>query len=107
MARFIVDEDLPRPLARLLRTEGLDAQDVRDIGLRGQTDSEVLRYAVAQHRVLLTADRGFANLLTVPLGSHHGILVVRLPDEVPITKLNVIIVEAIRTLSNDELRGSL
>ena len=107
MARFLVDEDLPRSLARLLRTEGLDAEDVRDIGLRGKTDSEGVRYGVAQHRVLLTADPGFANLLTVPLGSHHGILVARLPNEVPIMKLNAVILEAIRTLSDDELRGSL
>ncbi len=107
MARFLVDEDLPRSLARLLRTEGLDAEDVRDVGLRGKSDSEVLQYAIAQNRVLLTADLGFGNLLTLPLGSHHGILVVRLPNEVPVTGLNAVILKAIRTLSDDEIRGSL
>jgi predicted nuclease of predicted toxin-antitoxin system len=107
MARFLVDEDLPRSLARLLRTEGLDVEDVRDVGLRGKTDSEVLEYAIAQERTLLTADLGFANLLTIPLGSHQGILVARFPNEVPVTRLNAGVLGAIRTLSDDELRGSL
>lgn len=39
MAVFLVDEDLPRSLARLLRAESLDAEDVRDVGLRGKTDA--------------------------------------------------------------------
>jgi len=107
MARFLVDEDLPRSLARLLRTESLDAEDVRDVGLRGKTDSEVLQYAVSHDRVVITADLDFANLLAVPLGSHHGILVARLPNEVPVARLNAVILDAIKALSDDEVRGSL
>jgi predicted nuclease of predicted toxin-antitoxin system len=107
MARFLVDEDLPRSLARLLRAAGLDAEDVRDVGLRGRPDTEVLQSAVAQNRVLLTADLGFANLLALPLGSHPGILVARLRNEVQITTLNAVVLDAIRAFSDDELRGSL
>lgn len=72
-----MDEDLPRSLARALRAEGFDAQDVRDVGFRGKTGTEVPQYAVAQNRTLVTADLGFGNLLTIPLGSHSGILVAR------------------------------
>ena len=107
MTRFLVDEDLPRSLAHLLRTEGLDAEDVRDVGLRGKTDSEVLQYAVSQDRALVTADLDFANLLTVPLGSHRGIVVARLPNELPVTHVNGAIVEAIRALSEGDLSGAL
>jgi predicted nuclease of predicted toxin-antitoxin system len=46
-------------------------------------DTEVLQYAVAENRTLVTSDLGFANLLTIPLGSHSGILVARLPNELP------------------------
>lgn len=107
MARSLVDEDLPRSLVRALRSEGLDAQDVRDVGLRGKTDRELLQYAVAEDRTLVTGDLGFANLLKVPLGSHRGILVARLPNEVAVGTLNAVILDAVRALADEDLRGSL
>lgn len=107
MPRFLVDEDLPRSLARALRAEGFDTQDVRDVGLRGKTDTEVLQYAVAQNRTLVTADLRFGNLLTIPLGSHSGIVVARLPNELPVATLSAVILDAVRALDDEELRGSL
>jgi predicted nuclease of predicted toxin-antitoxin system len=47
MAKFLVDEDLPRSLARELRQAGIDAVDVRDAGLRGRPDPDVLDFAKA------------------------------------------------------------
>lgn len=98
---------MPRSLARALRSGGFDTQDVRDVGLRGKTDTEVLQYAVAESRTLVTADLGFANLLTVPLGSHSGILVARLPNEVSVGTLNTVVLSAVRALADEELRGCL
>jgi len=63
VARFLVDEDLPRSLARDLRAAGLDAQDVRDVGYRGRPDRDAIELAVSEGRVLLTADLGFGNVL--------------------------------------------
>jgi predicted nuclease of predicted toxin-antitoxin system len=40
--KILVDEDMPRPTAGLLHALGIDAIDLRDIGLRGSTDAEVL-----------------------------------------------------------------
>jgi predicted nuclease of predicted toxin-antitoxin system len=45
--RFLVDENLPRSLAKVLRESGFDAVDVRDLGLRGKPDSEIFRAALA------------------------------------------------------------
>ncbi len=39
--RFLIDEDLPRSTDNLLRQYGHEAIDVRDIGLRGATDTEI------------------------------------------------------------------
>ena len=47
MARFLVDEDLPRSLVPQLRAAGIAADDVRDVGLRGRSDDEIFEYAVA------------------------------------------------------------
>jgi predicted nuclease of predicted toxin-antitoxin system len=67
VSAFLVDENLPRSLARQLRESGVEAYDVRDLGLRGRPDTEVLETAVARSLVLLTGDLGFGSLLrTVP-----------------------------------------
>lgn len=88
MPAFLVDEDLPRSLARRLREEGLDAVDVRDVGLRGCPDAAVFAYAQKTRRVVVTGDHGFGNLLAYPVGSHAGILVATFPNETPVTVLN-------------------
>ncbi|HLP46239.1 MAG TPA: DUF5615 family PIN-like protein [Candidatus Kapabacteria bacterium] len=41
MLKFLIDEDLPRSTARLLREMGFVALDVRDCGLRGKTEGEI------------------------------------------------------------------
>jgi predicted nuclease of predicted toxin-antitoxin system len=99
MARFLVDEDLPRSLGPRFRAAGLAAQDVRDLGLRGKSDDEIFAYAVAHGLALLTADVGFGNVLRFPLGTHVGIVVARFPNELSTSALNQAILEAVRELS--------
>lgn len=107
MVAFLVDEDTPRSTARILRQSGFAAEDVRDVGLRGHSDAEVFAYAQEHARAVITADLGFANLLTYPLGSHAGIVVVRIPNEVTIAALNDELLRALAGLRDDELAGSL
>ena len=54
MARILVDEALPRLLAKHLRDARHDAHDVRDLGLRGQPDGRVLREAQDRDAILIT-----------------------------------------------------
>ena len=44
MHRVLVDEDLPRSLAPYLRSDGVDATDVRDVGLRSAPDDTVFAH---------------------------------------------------------------
>jgi predicted nuclease of predicted toxin-antitoxin system len=81
VARFLVDESLPRAVSRTLAAAGHDVVDARDIGLRGADDDAVLARAIAEHRVLVAGDVDFANALRFPPGSHGGIFVLRLPME--------------------------
>jgi predicted nuclease of predicted toxin-antitoxin system len=105
--RFLVDEDLPRSLARVLRAAGHDALDVRDIGLRGRPDQEVFRAAQDRDAVLVSGDRGFANIITHPPGSHAGIVVAHFPNEIPTNTLNTQILSAVQSLEEMEIRGNL
>jgi len=107
MPRFLIDEDLPRSLARLLREAGFSVEDVRDVGLRGRSDDDVFRYATSNSLTLLTGDLGFANILRFPLGTHSGIIVARFPNELPAARLDQVILEGLRSLSDEGFPGSL
>jgi len=107
MPEFLIDEDLPRSLAKALRNAGLSAFHVPDRGLRGASDAAILEHAVTNEVVLLTGDLGFANLLRFPLGTHCGIDVVRFPNEVPASMMAAATAQTLKELSAEELRGSL
>ena len=77
--KFLVDEDLPRSIAPLIVELGYEAEDVRDVGLRGASDSQVAAYAQIHERCLITADKRFANLYQYPPKSYHGLVVLELP----------------------------
>jgi predicted nuclease of predicted toxin-antitoxin system len=77
--KFLVDEDLPRSTAALVEQFGHIALDVRDVGLRGRPDEEVIAYAQQQGCCLLSADWGFANTLAYPPRDYPGIVILELP----------------------------
>jgi predicted nuclease of predicted toxin-antitoxin system len=77
-----VDENIPRSTAPALRDDGHQAVDVRDVGLRGADDVEVFAYAQSMSATLLTADRDFSSALTFRPGTHAGMVVVRIPNQV-------------------------
>jgi predicted nuclease of predicted toxin-antitoxin system len=107
MWSFLIDEDMPRSLAGLLRQAGYSARDVRDEGLRGQSDAVIFAHAQAIQATLITADKGFANAAMFPPGSHQGIIVSRIPDTLPTTLLNQEIVNALAHLAGETLTGLL
>lgn len=81
MARFLIDESLPRAVGRALAAQGHDVLDARDAGLRGAPDERVFDTAVADRRVIVAGDLDFANTLRFRPGSHAGIVVLRLPND--------------------------
>jgi len=107
VATFVIDEDVHRSVAEPLQELGHRVLDVRDHGLRGASDAEVFAFAQEHKAALLTGDLDFANLLAFPLGSHHGILVVRFPNEMSTQKINEELLRELRGLEDEEIEGSL
>jgi predicted nuclease of predicted toxin-antitoxin system len=105
--RFLVDEDLPRSTSRALSQAGHDALDIRDTPLRGHSDREVFDLAQSESRVLVTADRGFGNLFQFPVGTHAGIIVLRVDQSLPSNVMNATLLQALAELKSDELKGAL
>lgn len=105
MPTYLVDENLPRSLAPSLRAAGFEAEDVRDQGLRGKPDTEVLSVAISRGWILVTGDLGFGSL--VRKAPFPGLLLVRLPDEWPVWRINEIIKKALLSLKARDLSGSV
>jgi predicted nuclease of predicted toxin-antitoxin system len=107
LARFVVDEDLPRSTADELRKAGHEAIDVRDAGLRGHSDDDVFVFAQNRSAAIVTADKDFTDIRRFPLSTHHGIVVLRLPNSLPIPSMNAALLSALAGFGDDELEGSL
>jgi predicted nuclease of predicted toxin-antitoxin system len=107
MWKFLIDEDMPRSTAVVLRQAGHSVEDVRDVGLRGRSDQEVFQYAQGQGAIVLTADKGFSNIVRFPLGTHTGILVIRVPNELPTQTVNHEVLRALEDLEGQDLAGLL
>jgi predicted nuclease of predicted toxin-antitoxin system len=102
--RFITDEDVPRSTARVLRDAGFDSVDVRDVGLRGKSDSVIFEYAQRENRLIITCDMGFSNILNFSPSENHGILVVRIPDSEPIDVFNQEVLRAVQEVGDNLAR---
>lgn len=75
-----VDEDLPRVAVWMLRARGHGATGVVEQGMGGWKDSPLWQAVQGEHRFLITADKGFADIRLHPPGSHMGVLLLR-PDQ--------------------------
>jgi predicted nuclease of predicted toxin-antitoxin system len=77
--KFKLDENLPTELVADLAERGHDADTVMDEQLRGAPDPAVVAAANATSRMLLTLDKGIANLQRYPIGPSAGGVLFR-PD---------------------------
>jgi len=57
--KFLLDTDMPRSSAKVIRTIGFEVEDVRDIGMRAAKDREIIEYALENKRIIVTKDTDF------------------------------------------------
>lgn len=107
MLRFLIDENMPRSTARLLEHAGYIARDVRDIGYNATPDSEIFQFAQSIGAAIITRDIGFGSILDYPLGTHAGIVVLRIPTHITTNQLNSMLLGTIEDFADDISAGSL
>jgi predicted nuclease of predicted toxin-antitoxin system len=81
--RFILDENLSPRTSEQLRLGAYDAIHAKEVVLTGASDEEVLQHARQEQRFLITQDKWFADRHANPLGSHAGVILLRLKDSSP------------------------
>jgi predicted nuclease of predicted toxin-antitoxin system len=77
--KFLMDADMPKSNAEVIRSLGFDVEDVRDLGMRYAEDQEIITYALEIDGVVVTRDLDFGSILRYP--NHPGVTILRLPSE--------------------------
>jgi predicted nuclease of predicted toxin-antitoxin system len=91
--RFLVDADLPRSAADVIRRAGHEATDVRDVGRRKADDEEIAAYAMRERICLVTGDFDFADIRNYPPDRYCGIVVLELPRNATASFINELLGE--------------
>lgn len=83
--KSLIDEDLPRSIAQLLKRYGHETYDVRDVGLRGAGDSDIAAYAQGKGLCIITGDYDFADIRNYPPEKYAGIIVLSFPNDASVS----------------------
>ena len=75
MARLYADEQFPLPVVQILRDFGHDVLTVQEAEKTGDSDAEVLAFAVNENRAVLTQNRRHFIRLHLEKPNHDGIIV--------------------------------
>ncbi len=101
-----LDEDLPNATTILLRERGHDAAGVRDQRMGGWDDTRLWNAVQPEGRLLITADKGFADVRTHPPGTHAGVLLLR-PDDDGIAPLIALLESVLESCQLEALKGTV
>lgn len=87
--KFLVDECTGPQVARWLKAQGFCVYSVSDEN-PGVNDSKLVTKAFRERWTVITNDKDFGDLVYREKESHHGIILLRLEDERPQSKINVL-----------------
>lgn len=98
---------MPRSLAPQIAELGFSVQDVRNIGLRGYPDSEVMDAAISADAIIITRDREFANPKSWSEDFMVGIIFINLSDDTPATTVIARVLEFLKNRLPVSLLGAI
>jgi len=103
--KFLVDECLPQRVADLLNTAGHDAINVVECGMRGAPDEEVLRKAVEDGRILISADTDFGEILARSQDRTPSVILFRRHDRLPTSHVAILLAN-LDTVADELVKGA-
>jgi hypothetical protein len=105
--RFLIDENMPRSLATALAELGHTVANVRDVGLKGHPDTEVLAAAELSDAVIVTRDRGFVDVRNWSPTFRAGVLFDHLPDSTAAPAITAKVVRVVADRGQGSLVGTV
>lgn len=77
MTTFLLDENLSPLLARWLEGFGYDVRAVRDVGLKGKSDREIVIWLQQNNAILITSDLDFGEFFYAQSLGSFGVIILR------------------------------
>ncbi|MBI2895534.1 MAG: DUF5615 family PIN-like protein [Deltaproteobacteria bacterium] len=106
--RVLLDQNVSREIAPWLRAlrPSWVVNHVSEVGLLGADDADIFDWAVANGALIVTFDEDFADQRSFPVGSHHGVMRLRVwPTTVEETQSAL--ARLLRDVADEELAGAL
>lgn len=103
--KFLLDADMPRSSARVVRTFGFEVEDVRDINMGSAKDIEIIEYALKKGEIIITRDTDFGEVLRYP--EHPGAIIFRLPYTFTAKEINDRLRIFLESVSEQEIVNSI
>jgi len=105
--RFFLDQNIPLSVVEMIRQLGFEAEHAKDAGLKSAPDKKITEYAKKRNAILITKDLDFGSLISYPKGSHHGLIVLRLPDHFTGEQITKTLKRFLTKTDSGKLVGSL
>ena len=107
---FLIDECVFGKTKELLEKLGFSIISIVELGKAFCVNGEVIDLAKQQESILITNDLHFSDIALYPIGSHLGIIVLRLrTSEVneEMEKVHIVLTRLLKEVKLSELKGTL
>lgn len=81
--KFLADMGIAQSTINWLKANGYDSVHLRDKGLQSISDTEIVKIAKKEERVILTCDLDFGDLMAASQEICPSVIIFRLDDEKP------------------------
>ena len=105
--RFLIDNALSPQLSTQLLRAGHDVVHVRDAGLQSATDEAVIAHALAEDRVLVSADTDFSTLLALAGASTPSVVLFRRGTDRRPSRRAVLLLTSLEEISEPLASGGI
>lgn len=103
---FLLDHCVWKETENTLRKAGWECVTLKELKQAEADNGKVIAIAKSHKATLLTRDRDFSNLALYPLGTHTGIIVLRITPE-SMDKVHEVLLGALRSIPPEQLKGNL
>jgi predicted nuclease of predicted toxin-antitoxin system len=108
MIKLYLDEDVPEAIAVALRLRGYDVMTVSEVGRKGLTDIEQIKYATSENRIMFThniADFCKIHSEFIKRGNEHSGII--LSKQVSVGIIIKALLRLLSNLTNEKVRNNV
>ncbi|MEW6110430.1 MAG: DUF5615 family PIN-like protein [Nitrospirota bacterium] len=104
--KFIADMGISQTTVQWLKEEGFNAVHVRDTGMHRSSDTDIVKKAMEEARIILTCDLDFGDIVSASGERCPSVIILRLEEETP-GNVNKRLKQVLKESSEDLKKGAI